>query len=242
MHSAMLVHSVYPAPYSKHQVVSFLVDETTSVGSGNYALIKQFITNYIAHSQDEPAMTSLSFYDSAVENVVSLSSGNTQATILAALLSHSCRCNNNAPNLGAAINTTTNNIIAKGYAKGVPKIIVAIVGSTSVDNVYYASEYARANGVTIIVIGVGSSYTNAQLQSIAFSTSNLLYVSNYALLPQYYTVFFNYMSKQYRDVVPGETISGNIVRNVNNPLYFRIPRSSTAGTFHKVTITHRKDP
>lgn len=54
--------------------------------------------------------------------------------------------------------------MAANLPAGVNKIIVALVGTTSLDNVYFAAEYARALGITIIVIAVGGSYDLTQVK------------------------------------------------------------------------------
>jgi len=82
---------------------------------------------------------------------------------MAMSIAKTCRCAAQS-NLGQSLNSTINNIMAANLPAGVNKIIVALVGTTSLDNVYFAAEYARALGITIIVIAVGGSYDLTQVK------------------------------------------------------------------------------
>jgi uncharacterized SAM-binding protein YcdF (DUF218 family) len=130
---------------------------------------------------------------------------------MALSIAKTCRCASQS-NLGQSLNSTINNIVAANLPAGVNKIIVALVGTTSLDDVYYAAEYARAMGITIIVIAVGSSYSLTQVQELAFTTSNLLFVPNFASLDTFAPTFQNYLNKQYVDVVAGSSLPGCVVR------------------------------
>lgn len=152
--------------YNKQQSVNFLIDESLPIGSTNFAYIKQFITDYMSTSKDDPSLMSLSFYGATTQRIVSQSSTNSQVSLLAAAIGHSCSCSS-SPYLGQALNATTNHILSRSIPKATPKVIVVITGSTSLDDVILASNYARSNNITPIVIAVGGSYNRAQAVSIA---------------------------------------------------------------------------
>lgn len=46
---------------------------------------------------------------------------------------------------------------------GLPKIMAVMTDGFSHDDVFYASEYARSLGITMIAIGVGSNVDDSQL-------------------------------------------------------------------------------
>ena len=53
-------------------------------------------------------------------------------------LAKSCRCAASS-NLGVSLNSTISKIVAHNFDSGISKIIVAIVGTTSLDDVQFAS-------------------------------------------------------------------------------------------------------
>lgn len=182
---------------------------------------------------------SIQYYDTTYDPSVIY--GNSKASILSAIFGKSCRCSTSG-NLGNAINTTVTKINALNLPNGVPKIIVALVGSNSNDNVYFASEYARSFGITIICLAIGSSYTNSQLLQASFTQSNLIYISTYAQLPSFYTLLPNILAKQYIDIAVNSAVIGNIVRSASNPNFYRVPRSNIANNYYLMTITYKTDP
>lgn len=91
------------------------------------------------------------------------------------------------------------------------------------------------------MIAVGSNYNSGQVLQIASTQSNLLYVSSYSILPNFYKVFSSFLARQFTDVRVGQSLTRNKVRVPSCPNYYRIPRNS-GGLYHKVTITHRTDP
>lgn len=197
------------------------------------------MTNYAIATKDDPTLISINYFDTTIDPVFSLSTSSTQTSLISSIIGHSCRCAFGT-NLGVSLNSTINAINAASLPNGVPKIIVVIVGSSSMDNVYYASEYARSQGITLVVIAVGS-YNSGQVLQIASTQSNLLYVNSYSLLPSFYKVFSSFLAKQFIDVTVGQKVIGNKVRVPSNPNYYRIARD-TGSLYHKVTITHRTDP
>ena len=192
-------------------------------------------------TNDDPTIMFIGYYDLNLENSVDYSTSNTKVNIMSTNLAKTCRCAASS-NLGASLNSTIAKIVANNFDSGVSKIIVAVVGTTSLDDVQFASEYARAMGITIIVIAVGGSYNSAQVLQATSTSSNLLLLSSYTELSTFHTVFQNFLIKQYTDVLNGNSLVGNVVRIPSNPNYYRIPRSSVGGTYHKVTITYKMDP
>jgi hypothetical protein len=237
---AYLVESV-GVTYNKYQSVNFLADESATVGAGNFAQITAFLSNFVTHSNDDPALMSVSYYDLNRDPLVAYSSANTQSSIASAISGKSCRCAGSS-NLGSSLNATVASILARNFPSGVNKVVVAVVGSTSLDDVAYASEYARALGITLVVIAVGGSYSSSQLLSVTSTSSNLLLVPTFAQLATFHTTFANFLNKQFVDVLAGSSQVGAVVRVPSNPNYYRVARSSVAGTYYKVTLTYATDP
>mgnify|MGYP002367806657 FL=1 len=225
--------------YNKYQSINFLVDESSSIGSTNFNYVKTFLTNYVTQTSDDTTIMSIQYYDTAYDPSVTY--GNSKASILSAISAKSCHCSTNG-NLGNAINTTVAKINALNLPNGVPKIIVALVGSNSNDNVYFAAEYARSFGITIICLAIGSGYTNSQLLQASFTQSNLIYITTYVQLPSFYTLLPNILANQYIDIAVNSAVIGNVVMSVAKPNYYRVPRSNIANTYYLMTITHGTDP
>ena len=200
-----------------------------------------FLNNYIAMTNDDPTIISISYYDLNLQSSIDYSPSNTKVNIMVTNSAKACRCSGNS-NLGASLNSTIAKIQTQNFNSGISKIIVAIVGTTSLDDVQFASEYARALGITIIVIAVGSSYSSSQLLQATSTSSNLLFLPNYSDLDNFPSTFQNFLNKQYVDVLAGSSLIGSIVKVPSNPNYYRIPRSTVGGTYHKVTLTFSTDP
>jgi len=67
-------------------------------------------------------------------------------------------------------------------------------------------------------------------------------VPTFSDLDSFAPTFQNYLNKQFVDVTAQSSLPGCIVRVPTNPNYYRIPRSSVAGTYSKVTLTYSTDP
>ena len=52
---------------NKIQSVNFLVDESGSIGALNFEMARQFLYQYISGTNDDPALTSIHFYDSSFD-------------------------------------------------------------------------------------------------------------------------------------------------------------------------------
>lgn len=85
-------------------------------------------------------------------------------------------------------------------------------------------------------MGIGSNVNTNQLLQIAGSTSNIVYISNYASLGNLVSLIENYFCKQIIDVNLNDYISGNRVRVPTSPSYFRVARSATPNQYYKLSI------
>ena len=83
---------------------------------------------------------------------------------------------------GKAINQTVSRINTANYPNGVPKLLVILTDGVSYDNVYYAAEYARSQGITLFCVGIGGGINIPQLLQIAGTSSNVLYITAYNTL------------------------------------------------------------
>ena len=66
LRSAYLIDSVTQR-CNKHQSISFLIDESGSIGNVNFQLAKAFLTKYITNTYDDPALMSVHFFDTTFE-------------------------------------------------------------------------------------------------------------------------------------------------------------------------------
>ena len=124
--------------YNKYQSVNFLIDQSATVGAGNFAHMTAFLNNYIAMTNDDPAIISISYYDLNLQSSIDYNPANTKVNIMVTNSAKACRCSGNS-NLGASLNSTIAKIQANNFNSGISKIIVAIVGTTSLDDVQFAS-------------------------------------------------------------------------------------------------------
>lgn len=238
MRSAYLINSVTQS-YNKYQSVNFLVDESSAIGTTNFNYVKTFLTNYVNQTTDDPTLISINYFDAAYD--ASVGFGSSKSAILSAIPSKTCRCSGNG-NLGLAINSTIAKINSRGFSNGVNKILVVLVGSTSSDNVYYSSEYARSMGITLIAVAIGGGYSNSQLLQVAYTRSNLIYVSSYLAITTFHNQLPNLLALQYVDIPLNSKLSGGYVRSVSNPNYYRLPRDSVTNRTYYMAVTFTTDP
>jgi len=66
LRSAYLIDSVTQR-CNKYQSVSFLVDESGSIGATNFQLAKDFLYRYVNTTYDDPKLTSIHFYDTTFD-------------------------------------------------------------------------------------------------------------------------------------------------------------------------------
>ena len=177
MRSAYLIDSV-TIRCNKYQSVNFLVDESGSIGASNFQYALKFLETYVNRTNDDLSIMSIHFFDSTYEPYIGY--GHNRAQILSLIAAKPYR--SKGTYTGVAINASVASIASGHYPNGVPKLLVILTDGGSVDNVYYASEYARSQGIVLFCVGIGSGINNAQLLQIASTQSNILYISNYGSL------------------------------------------------------------
>lgn len=64
---------------------------------------------------------------------------------------------------GNAIRKAVNKILSANLDKGLKKILVVVTDGKSYDEVLTASNYARANSITLIAVGIGAVVNDTQL-------------------------------------------------------------------------------
>lgn len=143
---------------------------------------------------------------------------------------------------GKAINQSVAAIASGNYPNGVPKLLVIMTDGVSYDNVFYAAEYARAQGITLFCVGIGGGINSAQLLQIAGTSSNVLYITAYNTLSKLAYLIENYFCKQIVDVNLYDNIVGNVVRVKTSPNYYRVARSTDPTQYYQLKITYQVDP
>jgi len=51
---------------NKYQSINFLIDESGSIGSANFALTLNFLADFLNVTNDDPKLMSVHFYDAAL--------------------------------------------------------------------------------------------------------------------------------------------------------------------------------
>lgn len=237
LHSAYLIDSV-TTRCNKYQSISFLVDESGSIGASAFQYAKSFLYAYVNQTYDDLSIMSIHFFDSTFDPYIYY--GNNRATILNMIQSKAYRGAGTAT--GNAINSSVALIKNKNFPNGVPKVLVILTDGGSYDSVIEAANNARKNGIMLFCVGIGSNVNTAQLIQIAGSTSNIVYISSYSSLTNLVNLIENYFCKQIIDVNLGDFIFGNKVRVPTSPSYFRVARSSNATQYYKLTVNYESDP
>lgn len=97
--------------------------------------------------------------------------------------------------------------MSKGnFLNGVPRIMAVMTDGISSDDVFYASEYARSQGITMISIGVGANTDSTQLLQIAQTSSNVIMIDAYDKIEESVQYLYNYFCKQLIKISLGESI------------------------------------
>lgn len=175
LRSSYLIDSV-TRRCNKYQSVNFLIDESGSIQSGNFALIKNFITQYLANTYDDANLTSIHFYDTNFEDYLGF--GKTREQLIAGVNSKTFMAGGTYT--GNAIRRAVNKILSANLDKGLKKILVVVTDGKSYDEVLTASNYARANSITLIAVGIGAVVNDTQLLEIAENPSNIIRVTSFA--------------------------------------------------------------
>ena len=121
---------------------------------------------------------SIHFYSSTFQSYIGY--GNNRASIISMIQNKPYP--GGGTMTGRGINASIASIAAANYPNGVPKLLVILTDGVSYDNVFYAAEYARSQGITLFCVGIGSGINVPQLQQIAGTDSNILYISAYNTL------------------------------------------------------------
>lgn len=237
LHSAYLIDSV-TTRCNKYQSISFLVDESGSIGSSAFVYAKSFLYAYVNQTYDDLSIMSIHFFDSSFDPYIYY--GNNRANMLNMIQAKSYRGGGTAT--GNAINASVALIKQKQFPNGVPKILVILTDGGSYDSVIEAANNARANGIVLFCVGIGSNVNTNQLMQIAGSSSNIVYISSYSSLDKLVSLIENYFCKQILDVNLNDFIYGNVVRVPTSPSYFRVVRSANVSQYFKLSIFYQTDP
>lgn len=84
LRSAYLIDSVTQR-CNKSQSVSFLVDQSGSIGATGFQLALDFLYKYVNRTFDDPRLTQVQFYDATFEEYLNF--GNTKNQLLAGIAS-----------------------------------------------------------------------------------------------------------------------------------------------------------
>lgn len=141
---------------------------------------------------------------------------------------------------GSAINKTVLFIKGSNLPTGLPKILVILTDGGSYDDVVYASNYARDNGISIIAVGIGVNVNQAQLLQIAQTPSNIILVNSYSSLKQLVDYISNYMCKQTVTLNLNDTLQKNHLKMPSSPNYYRIKKDPI--NYLKLQIDYQTDP
>lgn len=85
---------------------------------------------------------------------------------------------------GEALKATKSYLFGSKHNDSFRKILVMVMGSVAVDDVFFGAEELQANAVTIFCVGAGTQYEREQLEGIASPTGpqNVLSVGDYLQL------------------------------------------------------------
>jgi hypothetical protein len=237
LRSAYLIDSV-TIRCNKYQSVNFLVDQSGSIGASNFQYALKFVETYVGQTFDDLSIMSVHFYSTNYQTYIGY--GNNRANMISMIQNKPY--SGGGTYTGRAINASVATIASGNYPNGVPKLLVILTDGGSVDNVYYASEYARSQGITLFCVGIGSGINVAQLKQIAGTDSNILYITAYNTLEKLAYLIENYFCKQIRDVNLYDSIIGNVVRVPTSPNYYRVQRSSDTSIYYQLRLTYANDP
>ena len=158
--------------------IYFVLDESGSVGSSNYQLMKQFVYDTVDEfdiGSDETQVGVISYSSSAIARFY-LNTYHDKATLLAAI--NALPFNSGLTNTAAAINllrtngfTSTNG--GRPQSQAIPRVAVVITDghSNSYTATVTAAQNAHDEDITIFAVGVGSGVNNNELDAIASDPS-----------------------------------------------------------------------
>lgn len=79
---------------------------------------------------------------------------------------------------GAALSQCKSSLF-EGDAGGKARVLIVLIAGSSTDDVSSAASSLKTAGVKIIAVGMGSSFVQSQLTSMAFSSSYVLTAASY---------------------------------------------------------------
>lgn len=79
---------------------------------------------------------------------------------------------------GAALSQCKSSLF-EGDAGGKARVLIVLIAGSSTDDVSSAAGSLKTAGVKIIAVGMGSSFVQSQLTSMAFSSSSVLTAASY---------------------------------------------------------------
>lgn len=177
LRSAYLIDSV-TIRCNKYQSVNFLVDQSGSIGAANFQYALKFVETYVGQTYDDLSIMSIHFYSTTYQTYIGY--GNNRANMITMIKNKPYPGGGTLT--GKAINASVATIASGNYPNGVPKLLVILTDGVSYDDVFYASEYARSQGITLFCVGIGGGINVPQLKQIAGTDSNILYISAYNTL------------------------------------------------------------
>ena len=156
--------------------IYFVMDESGSVGSSNYQLMKQFVYNTVNEfdiGADETQVGVISF-SSYAQVQFYLNTYHDKSALLTAI--------NNLPYSGGSTDTAAalNLLEQSGFTsanggrpltQAIPRVAVVITDGRSGGDTAAAAQSAHDAGITILAVGIGSNVDNDELTAIASDPS-----------------------------------------------------------------------
>ena len=166
----------------------FVVDESGSIGTSNFTLMKNFLKSYIGNdttstshiiSPEGKSLISIIFFDSAHNLTLSLGQNVSKSDIINFVDSYPY--NGGSTNAGAAVTFALKQFSHSSNGKRA-KIIVLVTDGEATDDLTTAANKAREEGVIIVCIGVGKSLDLGQLKRAAYIEDYVYLLAQYVQL------------------------------------------------------------
>ena len=102
---------------------------------------------------------------------------------------------------GAALSQCKSSLF-EGDAGGKARVLIVLIAGSSTDDVSSAASSLKTAGVKIIAVGMGSSFVQSQLTSMAFSSSYVLTAASYGGLAGITGSITSLISQGFWEFVP----------------------------------------
>ena len=102
---------------------------------------------------------------------------------------------------GAALSQCKSSLF-EGDAGGKARVLIVLIAGSSTDDVSSAASSLKTAGVKIIAVGMGSSFVQSQLTSMAFSSSYVLTAASYGGLAGITGSITSLISQGFFEFVP----------------------------------------